>query len=131
MTRGVVLVGAGGAVAVRGAEPASEGALAGGAVVFFFFAAEVVRFFFGAAARFFARFLAGRACTGAAAAVAGGASASPADTGSPARPTSVDETRLVAVASAAARSRPSTPAEIQISRSRMTTKRLRRAANCR
>src|SRR3954454_20378282 len=44
-------------------------------------------------------------------ALAGGASASPAETGSPARPTSGVETRLVALASAAASRRPRSPAE--------------------
>ena len=51
--------------------------------------------------------------------VVDGASASPAETGSPCRPTGGCVTRLVAIASAAARRRPAKPAEIQIKRSRI------------
>jgi hypothetical protein len=58
----------------------------------------------------------------------GGASVLPAETGSPARPTSGVVTRLVADARAAASTRPSSPAEIQIRPSRMRGQRVTRAA---
>jgi hypothetical protein len=126
--RARVRVGAG-VAAAAGADAAGVAAAGAGA-------AAAARRADDGAARFFARFavrLAGRALAWVTAGRlrrtfdVGGASA-PAATGSPARPMSGVATRLVADAIAAASTRPSNPAEIQMTRSRMLGQRVRRVA---